>query len=134
MERVEQARTTSAQEPGASTLRQSVSLSGPAADKSSSGESVDSIESLSISPQFFHHPNRFTIYPQGPASTEAAVSAPGPIPYRAGMERAFAADLSGVRAYCGASALLADSGVPRRRLAGNDRLRVCQPCSTCGGT
>ena len=111
MERVEQARTTSVQKPGTPTLRRNASLSGPAGDKSSSGESADSIESLSISSQFFHHPNRFTIFPQGPASTEAAVSAPGPIPYRAGMERAFAADLSGVRAYCGASALLAASGV-----------------------
>ncbi len=107
MERVPQAKTTSAQKPGAPTLRRSASLSGRADDKSSPGGSVDS---ASISPQFFHHPNRFTIYPQGPASTEAAVSAPSPVPYRAGMERAFAADLSGVRAYCGVSALLADSG------------------------
>ena len=132
MEQVEQARTTSAQEPGASTLRQSVSLSGPAADKSSSGESVDSIESLpfplnSSTTRTGSRSIRRTGFDRSRGECARPDSIPG------GMERAFAADLSGVRAYCGASALLADSGV--RAAAWPKRSPSRLPTrSTCGGT
>ncbi|MBA5872986.1 MAG: DUF4157 domain-containing protein [Nitrospira sp. CR1.2] len=98
MERVNQARVASAQHEGASTLRRKASLAGPALDEASE---TGTIASGSLSPQLTHHPSRFTIYPPG---------ASGPVPYRVGMERAFAADLSGVRTYCGASTLLADAG------------------------
>jgi len=98
MERVNQARGASAQHEGASTLRRKASLAGPAqGDTLHAGPSARG----SVPSRFAHHPSRFTIYPS---------VAPGPVPYRAGMERAFAVDLSAVRAYCGASALLTDSG------------------------
>ena len=98
MDRVNQARAASAQHEGASTLRRKTSLAGPALDEASE---TGTIASGSLSPQLTHHPSRFTIYPS---------VAPGPVPYRAGMERAFDADLSGVRAFRSASALLAGSG------------------------
>ncbi len=98
MERVNQTRAASAQQAGASTLRRNAPLAGRAVDETSEAGTV---EFGSGSSQFTHHPSRFTIYPSG---------ASGPVPYRAGMERAFAADLSGVRTYCGASTLLTDSG------------------------
>ena len=98
MERIKQARAASTQQEGALTLCRSESLTGRAIDESSRAGTA---ESGSISPRFTHHPSRFTIYPSG---------SPGPVPYRTGMERAFAADLSGVRAYYGASALLTASG------------------------
>jgi len=98
MERVNQARAAAGQQDGASTLRRNVSPVGPAqGDTLHAGPSARG----SVPSRFAHHPSRFTIYPR---------RAPGPVPYRSGMERAFAADLSEVRAYCGASALLTDSG------------------------
>lgn len=98
MERVNQARAASAQQEGGATLRRNASVSGPALDETSE---TDTRASGFLSPQFTYHPSRFGIYPRG---------ASGQVPYRIGMERAFSADLSGVRAYCGASALLTDSG------------------------
>ncbi|MBL8069455.1 MAG: DUF4157 domain-containing protein [Nitrospira sp.] len=100
MERVNLARAATAQQEGVSTLRRNVSPAGPALDETSQ---PGAIASGSLSPQFTHHPGRFTIYPSGRS---------GPVPYRAGMERAFSADLTGVRAYYGASALLTGSGAP----------------------
>lgn len=97
MERLNQGRAASGQQDGISTLRRSEAPAGRAPDEPSHEGSADP---ASISPQFTHHPGRFTIYPSG---------TPGPVPHRAGMERAFSADLSGVRAYCGTSAFLTDS-------------------------
>ncbi len=98
MERVNQARAAAGQQEGGSTLRRSAAFPNPALDETADAGALESGPGF---PQLTHHPSRFTIYPSG---------APGPVPYRAGMERAFAVDLSAVRAYCGASALLTDSG------------------------
>lgn len=91
MQWVMQARAVSAQHDGASPLRRSESPTRRAFDR----------EAGSLSHQFDYHPGRFTIYP---------TVAPGPIPYRAGMEKAFGVDLSDVRAFRGASALRRDTG------------------------
>ncbi|CAE6791765.1 DUF4157 domain-containing protein [Nitrospira defluvii] len=98
MERVNQARAAAGQQEGASTLRRSAAFPNSALDETADAGALESGPGF---PQLTHHPSRFTIYPS---------VAPGPVPYRAGMERAFAVDLSAVRAYCGASALLTDSG------------------------
>lgn len=98
MERVNQARAASVQQEGGATLRRNAPVASPAFDETSD---AGTRASGSLSPRFTYHPSRFGIYPRG---------ASGPVPYRIGMERAFSADLSGVRAYCGASALLRDSG------------------------
>ena len=98
MERVNQVQAASVQQENTSTLRRHPPPAGRAVDEHSE---AGALGSGPVSPRFALHPNRFTIYPSG---------ASGPVPYRAGMERAFAADLSGVRAYCGASALLTESG------------------------
>ncbi len=91
MQRVMQARAVSAQHDGASPLRRSESPTGRALER----------EAVSLPHQFDYHPGRFTIYP---------TVAPGPVPYRPGMERAFGVDLSDVRAFRGASALRRDTG------------------------
>lgn len=98
MERVNQARAAAGQQEGASTLRRSAAFPNSALDETADAGALESGPGF---PQLTHHPSRFTIYPS---------VAPGPVPYRSGMERAFAVDLSAVRAYCGASALLTDSG------------------------
>lgn len=98
MERVNQARAASVQQAGTSTLHRNVSPAELAVDETSHARLG---ASGSVPSQFAHQLSRFTIYPS---------AAPGPVPYRAGMERTFAADLSAVLAYCGASALLTDSG------------------------
>lgn len=98
MERVNQARAAAGQQEGASALRRTAALPNPAVDETADAGTLEASPGF---PQLTHHPSRFTIYPS---------VAPGPVPYRAGMERAFAVDLSAVRAYCGASALLTDSG------------------------
>lgn len=97
MERVTKAKEP-AQSARTSALCRSPSPSGPAVDHLAQAKTT---ASDSGSPRFVHHPSRFTIFPGG---------APGPVPYRASMERSFAADLSGVRTYSGSSALFPDSG------------------------
>ncbi|MBA5870627.1 MAG: DUF4157 domain-containing protein [Nitrospira sp. CR2.1] len=98
MERVNQGRAASVQQEGTSTLHRNVLPVRRAIDETSHTRQS---ASGSVPSQFAHRPNRFTIYPSATS---------GQVPHRAGMERAFAADLSGVRTYCGASTLLTDSG------------------------
>ena len=100
MERVNQAKAAAAQREGASTLRRNAAPVWRGGDETTRAEAVAPAPGT-IPPQFTHRPSRFSIFPVG---------SPSPVPYRVGMERAFAADLSGVRAYCGASTLLTDSG------------------------
>lgn len=97
MERVTKAKEP-AQSARTSALCRSLSPSGPAVDHLAQAKTT---ASDSGAPRFVHHPSRITIFPGG---------APGTVPYRASMERSFAADLYGVRTYSGSSALFPDSG------------------------
>ncbi|ODT45673.1 MAG: hypothetical protein ABS70_02640 [Nitrospira sp. SCN 59-13] len=98
MERVNQSRARSAQQEGASVFLPNASLTWRVAEEAPQTEAAE----LAAAPfRFTHQPNRFTIYPTGSS---------GLLPYRAGMERAFGADLSAVRVYCGASAFLSRVG------------------------
>ena len=63
-------------------------------------------QAASRPPRIEHHIGRCAIFP--PAGTHGGKAEP--VPYRASMERAFQADLSDVRAFRGASVLLAGAG------------------------
>lgn len=98
MERLQQARAAAAQQEGASSRLGTARPDIRAAEENLQAADV---KSLSTPSPFAHHPSRFSIFPRG---------ASGPVPFQAGMERAFAADLSAVRSYRGASSLVTDSG------------------------
>ncbi|TKB85703.1 MAG: DUF4157 domain-containing protein [Nitrospira sp.] len=104
MERVMQARAGSPQQEG--TL--GPCWTGPSMGRPVGGRDGQPEEGQAASrpPRIEHHIGRCAIFP--PAGTHGGKAEP--VPYRASMERAFQADLSDVRAFRGASVLLAGAG------------------------
>ncbi|HAN93662.1 MAG TPA: hypothetical protein DCQ33_16490, partial [Nitrospira sp.] len=104
MERVMQARAGSPQQEG--TLGSC--WTGPSMGPPVGGRDGQPEEGQAASrpPRIEHHIGRCAIFP--PAGTHGGKAEP--VPYRASMERAFQADLSDVRAFRGASVLLAGAG------------------------